>query len=220
MAAVCRGHPPINGVARETAVDEGRDMASLKEKLGIDKLRVAGDAIETVIDYRMYLPLEDPAKRMVGLVLPAGAWRDDIRHGLGMRRLERVDRGEEIRPLTELPLEALNRLSRAVGKLLGQFAPFMDDPDQIFHWRRPAQRPVAVPHERAPVTRRPRREGSLVGFGVEQVGSCSRSGEVLPLSRRPAAFGDQGAPYVRADQRVEDVTRSLRRLVGPEPGPA
>jgi hypothetical protein len=53
--------------------------------------------------------------------------------------------------------------------------------------------------------------GPLVGFGVKQVGSCGRTGEVAPLLRRPPAFGDQRAPHVWADQRIEDVTRSLNR---------
>ncbi len=70
-------------------------------------LRAAGDATETLIEFRDYLP---PGELLVML---AGKFRDDIR------------------PLDELASEEFGRLVTAVGILVGRFTPFMGDPELI-----------------------------------------------------------------------------------------
>lgn len=99
-------------------------MRSLAE-LPIDDLRTAGDAIETVIEFRDYLP---PAEMLVML---AGRFRDDIREMLAVPRLEPASRGTEVRSLDELENAELYRAAKAVGVLTGRFTPFMDDPELI-----------------------------------------------------------------------------------------
>lgn len=93
--------------------------------LPIADLRVAGDAAETLIDFRAHLPPEGM------LVMLAGKFRDDIRDALGMKRLEPAYRGTEVRPLGGLTGAALDRLAKAAGILLGRFTPFIDDPELI-----------------------------------------------------------------------------------------
>jgi hypothetical protein len=93
--------------------------------LPITDLRVAGDAAETLIDFRAYLPPEGM------LVMLTGKFRDDIRDALGMKRLEPAYRGSEIRPLGSLTSAAFDRLAKAAGVLLGRFTPFIDDPELI-----------------------------------------------------------------------------------------
>ncbi len=93
--------------------------------LPIADLRVAGDAVETLIDFRAYLPPEGM------LIMLAGKFRDDIRDALGMKRLEPAYRGGEIRSLGSLTTVALDQLAKAAGVLLGRFTPFIDDPELI-----------------------------------------------------------------------------------------
>jgi hypothetical protein len=88
-------------------------------------LRAAGDAIETLIEYRACLP---PAELLIML---AGKFRDDIRDALGMPLPERASRGQDVRPLGELASGELDKLFRAVGVLVGRFTPWMDDPELI-----------------------------------------------------------------------------------------
>lgn len=99
-------------------------MRSLSE-LPIADLRAAGDAIETLLDFRACLP---PAGTLVTL---AGKFRDDIRDVLGMPLPERASRGQEVVPLDELTTEEFGKLSRAAGVLVGRFTPWMDDPELI-----------------------------------------------------------------------------------------
>ncbi len=99
-------------------------MRTLAE-LSTDQLRVAGDAIEAVIDHRAYLPADGM------LVMLAGRFRDDIREALEVKHLGRADRGTERKPLEELGYEELTRLAAAVSSLVGRFRPFMDDPELV-----------------------------------------------------------------------------------------
>ena len=86
-------------------------------------LRAAGDAIETLIDLRAYLP---PSGMLIML---AGKLRDDIRDMLQVRPLEPAERGPEVKLLGDLEDTDLDRLDKAVGVLLGRFTRFMDDPE-------------------------------------------------------------------------------------------
>lgn len=86
-------------------------------------LRDAGDAIETLIDLRAYLP---PGGMLIML---AGKLRDDIRDMLEVRPLEPAERGSEVKPLGDLEDTDLDRLDKAVVVLLGRFTRFMDDPE-------------------------------------------------------------------------------------------
>jgi hypothetical protein len=97
-------------------------MPSLSE-LSKAKLRDAGDAIETVIEFRDYLP---PGGMLLML---AGRWRDDIRELLDMPPLERVSRGKHRKPLGSLEPEDLERLAQAVILLVGSLTGYMDDPE-------------------------------------------------------------------------------------------
>jgi hypothetical protein len=97
-------------------------MRSLTE-LSIDDLRTAGDAIETVIEFRENLP---PGELLVML---AERFRDDIREVLKMKPPERAHCGQEIKALADLEAGALDRLTQAVDVLLGRFARFMEDPE-------------------------------------------------------------------------------------------
>jgi hypothetical protein len=99
-----------------------RFIRSITE-LPVAELRVAGDAIETLIDLRAYLP---PGGMLIML---AGRWRDDIRDALEMKPLPRAYRSDETKQLDELGAEQFGRLAGAVGILLDRFAPFMDDPE-------------------------------------------------------------------------------------------
>ena len=99
-------------------------MQSITE-LPTPDLRNAGDAIETLIELRTYLPPDGM------LVMLAGRLRDDIRDMLGMKPLERVDRGSEVKPLGDLPGTDLDRLDKAVGVLLWRYTRFMDDPELL-----------------------------------------------------------------------------------------
>ena len=85
-------------------------------------LRAAGDAIETLIDLRAYLP---PSGMLIML---AGKLRDDIRDMLRVRPLA-GQRGPEVKLLGDLEDTDLDRLDKAVGVLLGRFTRFMDDPE-------------------------------------------------------------------------------------------
>jgi hypothetical protein len=96
-------------------------MPSISQ-LSIADLRVAGDATETLIDFRAYLPTEGM------LVMLAGRWRDDIREALGVRPVERAYRGSEVKPLDEMPDLEFDQLAKAVGVLVGRFMAAMEDP--------------------------------------------------------------------------------------------
>jgi hypothetical protein len=99
-------------------------MRSLTE-LPIADLRVAGDAVETVIEFGAYLP---PGEM---LVMVAGRFRDDIREQLRVPHLEPAHRGTEVKPLDNLGSADRYRFAEAVGILVGRFTPFMDDPELI-----------------------------------------------------------------------------------------
>lgn len=99
-------------------------MRSITE-LPIADLREAGDAAETLIELRAYLPPEEL------LVMLAGRFRDEIREALEMRRLKPACRGPEGKPLDELTSSEFERLVRAVDVLVNHFTPFMDDPELI-----------------------------------------------------------------------------------------
>jgi len=93
--------------------------------LPLDDRRIAGDAIETVIDSRDYLPKDST------LLMVATRFGDDIREALELPALERTGRGPQLRPLHEMGLADLDRLDKAVETLLGRFTRYMDDPDLI-----------------------------------------------------------------------------------------
>jgi hypothetical protein len=99
-------------------------MASLTE-LSLDDLRHAGDAVETLIEFRDYLP---PGRRLLTLAL---AFRDDIRQLLAMPTLERVSRSPEHRPLDGLEDVDLTRLSKALVILSPEFADYLTNPEMI-----------------------------------------------------------------------------------------
>jgi hypothetical protein len=92
-------------------------------QLSTDSLREAGDAIETVIEFRGYLPQGGM------LLMLAGKWRDDIRELLGMPTLDRVSRGPERKKLDTMGEADLYRLAEAVIVLVGAFKGSMDDPE-------------------------------------------------------------------------------------------
>jgi hypothetical protein len=92
-------------------------------ELSTDDLRVAGDAIETVIDLRAYLPTDGT------LIMLAGRFRDDIREELGVPPLKPAGRGPERKHLDDLGDEELDRLATAVSTLVGRFRVFIDDPE-------------------------------------------------------------------------------------------
>lgn len=94
-------------------------MPSLKE-LSTDELRVLGDAIETVIDCRDYLP---PGGM---LLMEAGKLRDEIRGLLLMPPLGRVTREPGRKPLDSLAGADLDRLTEAVLILTGAFPDHLD----------------------------------------------------------------------------------------------
>lgn len=99
-------------------------MGDLSE-LPITDLRTAGDAIETLIEFRAYLPQEEVKARV------CGRFRDDIRELLGLPVPERAERGDEEKFLPELDGAGFDRLLHSVGILVGQFTPFMDDPELV-----------------------------------------------------------------------------------------
>ena len=92
-------------------------------QLSTDSLREAGDAIETVIEFRDYLPQGGM------LLMLAGKWRDDIREQLGVPGLDRVSRGPDHKKLSAMEDADLYRLEEAVILLVGAFTRYMDDPE-------------------------------------------------------------------------------------------
>ena len=94
-------------------------------ELSTDELRLAGDAIETVIDLRTYLPTDGT------LIMLAERFRDDIRELLGVPVLKPADRGPERNQLDDLADEELDRMAEAVTALVGRFRPFIDDPELV-----------------------------------------------------------------------------------------
>ena len=92
-------------------------------QLSTDKLRIAGDSIETVIEFRDYLP---PGGTLVML---AGRWRDVIRELLSVPALDRVSRGPDHKKLSAMEDADLYRLAEAVILLVGAFTGSMDDPE-------------------------------------------------------------------------------------------
>ena len=119
--------------------------------LPIADLRTAGDAIETLIDFRAYTP---PGYGF--LITLAGKFRDDIRDVLEMPLLEHAYRGHEVKSLDNLAAEELDHLAKAVDVLVGRFTPFMDDPELVIqlgalheHLRAETARREAVLREEA-----------------------------------------------------------------------
>jgi hypothetical protein len=88
-----------------------------------DDLRVAGDAIETVIEFRAYLPTDGM------MIILAGRFRDDIREELGVPPLTPAGRGPERKLLDDMEDADLGRLLEAVLILNGRFTGYMDDPE-------------------------------------------------------------------------------------------
>jgi hypothetical protein len=93
--------------------------------LPLDDLRDAGDAVETLIEFRDHLP---PGGMLLML---AGRFRDDLRELLGMPALGRVTRGPVRKTLGDLTDGGLDRLDRALGTLLGRYTRYVDDPELI-----------------------------------------------------------------------------------------
>ena len=123
--------------------------------LPIADLRTAGDAIETLIDFRAYTP---PGHGF--LITLAGKFRDDIRDVLEMPLLEHAYRGHEVKSLDDLAAEELDHLDKAVDVLVGRFTPFMDDPELVIqlgalheHLRAETARREAVLREEATALR-------------------------------------------------------------------
>jgi hypothetical protein len=94
-------------------------------ELSTDELRLAGDAIETVIDLRAYLPPDGT------LIMLAERFRDDIRELLGVPVLKPANRDPERNQLNDLADEELDRMAEAVTALVGRFRPFIDDPELV-----------------------------------------------------------------------------------------
>ena len=99
-------------------------MSSLTE-LSTAGLRDAGDAVETVIEFRDYLPADGM------LLMLAGRWRDDIRELLGMPPLGPVKRGPKIKAIEGITDSDLDRLFEAALMLNGRFTGYMDDPELV-----------------------------------------------------------------------------------------
>jgi hypothetical protein len=97
-------------------------MASLTD-LSLGELRQMGDAVETLIEFRDYLP------RGGMLLMLAGKFRDHIRELLGMPSLGRLSRGPERKALTGLADADLVRLSKALVVLCPECASYVDDPE-------------------------------------------------------------------------------------------
>jgi hypothetical protein len=99
-------------------------------ELSLQDLRDAGAAIETLIEFRDYLP---PGEQLLTL---ARRKRTDIRELLGMPPAPHSGRGHERKPLAELKDADLIRLGDAAAALYCRFADYMDDPDSVRHLRR------------------------------------------------------------------------------------
>lgn len=112
-------------------------------ELSLDELRVAGDATETLIDLRTYLPPDGM------LIMLAGRFRDDIREELRMKPLAHAVRGSERETLDDLTEQEAIMLSRVVAILLDRFAPFMEDPELPKLLRELQQKLAVVVSERA-----------------------------------------------------------------------
>jgi hypothetical protein len=91
--------------------------------LPLDYLRAAGDAIETVLDFRAYLSTDGT------LIMLAAKFRDDIRELLGLPSLPRVSRATEGTKLDSMEDAELECLFEAVLILNGRFTRHMDDPE-------------------------------------------------------------------------------------------
>lgn len=104
---------------------EGQGLMPSLTELSTAQLRDAGDAVETLIDFRGYL--------LPGgmLLMLAGKFRDDIRELLGMPPLERVSRGQERKKYDSMKDAEVDRLGKAVAILNSVFAPYMDDAELV-----------------------------------------------------------------------------------------
>lgn len=91
--------------------------------LPLDHLRAAGDAIETVLDFRAYLSTDGM------LVMLAAKFRDDIRELLGVPPLPRVSRAPKRKALDSMEAAELDRLFEAVLILNDRFTRYLDDPE-------------------------------------------------------------------------------------------
>jgi len=95
--------------------------------LSLDELRCAGDAAETLIEFRDYLPTDGM------LLMLAGRWRDDIRELLGVPPSERVSRGPERKKPEDMQDADLERLFASVILLVDGLKGYMDDPELPRH---------------------------------------------------------------------------------------
>jgi len=102
-----------------------RELPKPLTELSRDDLRVVLAAVETLIEFRDYLP---PGGMLLML---AGRFRDDIRELLGLPLLGRVSRGPERKALNDLEDADLARLSRAVVVLYPEYEAYIDDPEMI-----------------------------------------------------------------------------------------
>lgn len=165
-------------------------------------LRAAGDATETLIEFRAYLPPAGP------LVVLAGKFRDDIRDVLGVPLPERAERGPEVRPLDELTSEEFGKLSKAVGALAGRFTPWMDDlSSQSDEYRAAAAR-----------------HAGRTGYGREVhpeplTGRQERQGDQIDRRTRGERFSTPGPPRAwqsTATRSVSAVAPSARCTTDPQ----
>jgi hypothetical protein len=95
-------------------------MSSLTE-LSTAELRDAGDAVETLIEFRDYLPLGGM------LLMLAGRFRDAVRKELGVPSVPRVTRGPELKRLQQLKDDDLDALAYAVGDLVTRLRRVIED---------------------------------------------------------------------------------------------
>ena len=102
-----------------------RELPKPLTELSRDDLRVVLAAVETLIEFRDYLP---PGGMLLML---AGRFRDDIRELLGMATLGRVSRGPERKMLSAMDDADLARLSRAVVVLHPEYEDYIDDPEMV-----------------------------------------------------------------------------------------
>jgi hypothetical protein len=101
-------------------------MPSLTE-LSTEDLRDAGVAVETVIEFRDYLPPDR------ALLERAGKLRDDIRELLALPEAPRVSRSPERRMLRDMADADLDRLVKAVHTLLSRFEDYVEDAGMSRH---------------------------------------------------------------------------------------
>lgn len=120
--------PPIPGGGLGKPLrTEGQDSHAIPYGTLARRPPPRGDAVETLIEFRDYLP---PGDTLLDLALRFG---DEIRELLGMPVLPRVSRGPERKPLDGLEDTDLGRLSRALVILSPEFADYLTSPEMISH---------------------------------------------------------------------------------------